>query len=412
MLKLNTLLILSFLGLGALNAQITETVAPGAWTAVINWNNGVPTAGGTATVNHEMFLNIDLGPLSGSDYTFNENVIDPAGGLAHNIDQSNNSDMDYNANVFIEGNYTLNNTSQFIIRSGDTLRVGGNFTSGQNTFVEIEPTGVLYVVGDMEMNNNTAYLINGNVYVEGNLTSRNSASMAGTGNLEVEGDVDIRNASSLFGNTTDCTPGPCEYGSGTGLPIELKSFKAKSTNNHSLKIDWVTASEVNNEFFKVEISENGESFKTLAEVRGAGMSYEEKAYSIVRPNPFPNVKTVYLKLSQYDYDGKTESFNPIAVDLNGTSLGGSTEELVVYPNPSDGTQLNLRVEDLEAGDYELFIMGMDGTVYRNINVIVPDYHYEYEMLNVLKGVSALEKGIYYVRFKNNKINLNSKYIVN
>jgi hypothetical protein len=51
------------------------------------------------------------------------------------------------------------------------------------------------------------------------------------------------------------------------LPIELISFSARATENYC-ELDWVTASETNNDYFTVERSTTGEEFEAVAKVKG------------------------------------------------------------------------------------------------------------------------------------------------
>jgi len=55
----------------------------------------------------------------------------------------------------------------------------------------------------------------------------------------------------------------------TVLPVELVSFTVKSTPGLNV-LEWTTASELNNDFFSVEYSENGLEWEDISRVKGNG----------------------------------------------------------------------------------------------------------------------------------------------
>lgn len=87
------------------------------------------------------------------------------------------------------------------------------------------------------------------------------------------------------------------------LPIVLKSITANCDNNN-VTIQWITATEVNNNYFTLEKSTNGILFETIAKIAGAGNSVFDKSYSYSYYEN-SNAQT-YYRLKQTDYDGKYE----------------------------------------------------------------------------------------------------------
>jgi hypothetical protein len=112
------------------------------------------------------------------------------------------------------------------------------------------------------------------------------------------------------------------------LPISLVKFTADKVAE-KVKIQWTTATEINNEKFIVEKSIDGENFEFLAEQLGAGNSKELNQYEIIDTKPYKG--TSYYRLTQLDFDGRSESFAPVAV--SGTQgalsmdLGANSKEL-------------------------------------------------------------------------------------
>ena len=99
-----------------------------------------------------------------------------------------------------------------------------------------------------------------------------------------------------------------KYGVLNTLPVSLLSFTAERTKDNII-INWSTASEENNGYFTIEKSYDMESWNTLATVGGAGNSNEVIHYEITDIDN----EQVYYRLTQTDFDGKSETFNIISV---------------------------------------------------------------------------------------------------
>ncbi len=85
------------------------------------------------------------------------------------------------------------------------------------------------------------------------------------------------------------------------LPIELSLFQVKAFKNE-IRLDWTTSSEINNDYFTIERSGDGEDFIVLGQVPGAGNSTETEIYSFIDPMPLEGRN--YYRLKQTDYDGQ------------------------------------------------------------------------------------------------------------
>lgn len=114
------------------------------------------------------------------------------------------------------------------------------------------------------------------------------------------------------------------------LPISLQSFEAENIQNKHIRINWITASEVNNDYFTIERSKDGRNWETLTTISGAGNSTQLIEYQYIDEEPLNGVS--YYRLKQTDFNGSYEYFKPGAVSF-------STEEtkLLMYPNPTRNT---------------------------------------------------------------------------
>tara|TARA_R110002049_G_scaffold258433_1_gene434172 strand:- start:656 stop:1828 length:1173 start_codon:yes stop_codon:yes gene_type:complete len=113
----------------------------------------------------------------------------------------------------------------------------------------------------------------------------------------------------------------------TPLPIELTYFKVKKQLNDA-KIEWETASEINNDYFTIEKSYDAEEWNILTTVNGQGNSSTSKKYYIIDQEVNPN-KSTYYRLKQTDFNGDF-SYSEIEF-ISGNRI---TSDLVVYPNPA------------------------------------------------------------------------------
>jgi hypothetical protein len=87
------------------------------------------------------------------------------------------------------------------------------------------------------------------------------------------------------------------------LPVVLISFNAKAVGA-VIKLDWRTASEVDNAGFYIERSANGFTWKDIGFVDGNATTSGVKYYAFGDETPMPGIN--YYRLRQIDFDGKTE----------------------------------------------------------------------------------------------------------
>lgn len=110
------------------------------------------------------------------------------------------------------------------------------------------------------------------------------------------------------------------------------SFNA-SLNNNNVSLNWATASEVNNDYFTIERSKDGQNFEALLTKRGAGNSTVRRDYEANDPNPFQGYS--YYRLKQTDYDGRfTYSKVETIKNKGGNDIDEAAVEITaISPNP-------------------------------------------------------------------------------
>lgn len=111
------------------------------------------------------------------------------------------------------------------------------------------------------------------------------------------------------------------------LPIVLGNFDAECKNG-KVNLTWNTISEVNNDKFIIERSENGLDYDELFIVHGAGNSNQPLNYMATDIKPIRGIG--YYRLKQIDFNGKSEYFPSVTV----TCFNQENNAVNVYPNPA------------------------------------------------------------------------------
>ncbi len=180
------------------------------------------------------------------------------------------------------------------------------------------------------------------------------------------------------------------FSSGGSLPIKLIYFTAK-LNGSIVNFDWATAAEVNNNFFTVERSTNGENFEPLLTKPGAGNSTINLYYNAVDESPLNGYS--YYRLKQTDYDGQY-TYSDIATVKNGESAIGDEQNIeikTVSPNPFvDNFKVSFFSKNAAVVNFSL--MSSSGQLVAQEKIQAEEGINTYEFTDR----SNLRKGIYYL----------------
>ena len=112
---------------------------------------------------------------------------------------------------------------------------------------------------------------------------------------------------------------------GEVLPVELVYFEATKEEGIAV-LNWETASEENNLGFNVEHSTDGDNFRPIGWIEGAGTTIEAQRYEFVDENPIRGLN--YYRLVQKDIDGSLTRFDVEVLTFE------SKFHAAVYPNPT------------------------------------------------------------------------------
>ena len=243
--------------------------------------------------------------------------------------------------------------------AGDTMRIPVDMSVvidlNSPTYVNmrIEVYGTMLFSNGRKINMDADGVVQ--IYDGGILTGGNSGSRLNIG------------ANTWWSGTDPPLMGPVTVSNGGVLPIELIEFNA-IVNEDIVEISWSTASEINNDYFIVEKSQDALEWTITIETKGAGNSVNIVNYFEIDSNPLRGLS--YYRLTQVDFNGDQETFNIIPVEHapNGEGV------MNIYPNPlKRGDCINILFKDVNCiGKQEILVVLRDirgNEVYSKIEVI-------------------------------------------
>lgn len=174
------------------------------------------------------------------------------------------------------------------------------------------------------------------------------------------------------------------------LPIELINFEGERKDNNTVKIDWATSSEINNDYFTIERSLDAINWEEREKIDGAENSNTNLFYSFKDENNSSEI--TYYRLKQTDFDGNYKYSDIINAEPASSSLD-------IYPNPTDGIiTLNSKnnIDKIE-------VINMIGKI-----VYTSDVNSNSKQLDL----SHLPKSTYFIKTSNHSTSEYLKFILN
>ena len=176
-------------------------------------------------------------------------------------------------------------------------------------------------------------------------------------------------------------------------PLELLDLSVTKINNSTL-ISWITSSELNNDYFSLEWSRDGRNFKEIAQIKSKGNHRENQEYGFTHRNPA--LGTNYYRLTQYDLDGRSETFNIVSVTFD-----FDKQDMIIAPNKVNNNLIIEFSKPVENGS--LLIYDMEGQMIKN-SILAKGI----DMINL--DVSGLPSGQYIVKYLDVKGTATKKFV--
>jgi len=251
-----------------------------------------------------------------------------------------------------EGTITINN--------GGYYKIGDIFSASATATIITGTTGNFKIGGSSTIFNGATIINNGHIEISGSLS--NNDSWGGSGTYYIAGAL-AQNGS--FGSNTLGT-----------LPIELVSFTAKSIK-HKTILNWTTATEINNEYFEIQKSINGNEFNTIGTVVGNGNSSILINYSYTDTNS----ETAYYRLKQVDFNNEFEYSPIVYVQTNNASIS------IIQKETSNQFLID------GSGVYQLSLLSTKGTLLYQQNISIEGSR--------AVTIPVSYTGVYLLRLENN-----------
>jgi hypothetical protein len=180
------------------------------------------------------------------------------------------------------------------------------------------------------------------------------------------------------------------------LPIELTGFDAKYEDK-IVKLNWSTSTEINNDFFTIEKSRDGENFETVKVIKESVNSNNTKNYASIDEWPYAGLS--YYRLKQTDLDATFKYSDVRAVNSQNRANG-----LFVQPNPSENF-IDIIFDIPNSQNMSLHIYDMLGKhVYKSELVTNPGFN------KSRHNISELSKGIYFINLVGDETGQPVKFI--
>ncbi|MBL1278974.1 MAG: T9SS type A sorting domain-containing protein [Fluviicola sp.] len=169
------------------------------------------------------------------------------------------------------------------------------------------------------------------------------------------------------------------------LPIELSYFDVFCEENNLL-FKWQTDSEINNDYFTIEKSENGTTFEEVAIIVGAGSSVGTLNYEYKGSLPRDG-KTIF-RLKQTDFDGNYQYSQ-----LRSTKC---KEQIIsIFPNPFS-EKIEIKVNYKLKDDFIVELTNQAGQIVFSSTLLKNSFGIE------LQFQKQFAKGIYFIKIYNEK----------
>jgi hypothetical protein len=141
------------------------------------------------------------------------------------------------------------------------------------------------------------------------------------------------------------------------LPVELVSFTGMAFEDHN-RLEWITASEMNNDYFDIERSDDGINFFSIGRADGHGTTSMRNDYSFNDYSPIEG--TNYYRLKQVDFNGSVTYSQIVTLEFH----RGNMTVTNIKPNPTNG-EVNFDFNSPLESSIHIVITDVTGRVVRD-----------------------------------------------
>lgn len=212
------------------------------------------------------------------------------------------------AGFLLYGDFVVENNFRITVDPGGEFEVRGSFEANNSAVIDFKASSASVGCDMVFKNGGTINMYDSSILsVGGELCSSPGG---GSAVLNIIGDISEPPNTVVYGRL--CANQNINFNNVDPLPIELLSFSFEIHPGVVL-LRWITATEINNDFFTIERSRDMLQWEELGKIQGAGNSNELLSYNFSDRNPVRGIS--YYRLKQTDFDGKFEYFAPVAVNM-------------------------------------------------------------------------------------------------
>ncbi|GAB2801223.1 hypothetical protein GCM10027275_54060 [Rhabdobacter roseus] len=228
---------------------------------------------------------------------------------------------------YIENNGALLNLEAL---SGLTSIPGELFIAGNGSLVSLSGlNNVASLGGNLTIKNNGALTnldgLSGLTSIAGNLFIQNNTQLSTCTILSICAYLNNPpGAVTISGNATGCASQSEVEAACSVLPVSLVDFTA-SAEGTLAQLSWTTAEESNSDYFQVEHSRDGKSWRSLGRVKAQGESTSLQHYTFTDADPAQGENLYRLRIVDVDGSYAYSRLRSLRFERN--------QELVLYPNP-------------------------------------------------------------------------------
>ncbi|HEY8936485.1 MAG TPA: T9SS type A sorting domain-containing protein [Cyclobacteriaceae bacterium] len=187
------------------------------------------------------------------------------------------------------------------------------------------------------------------------------------------------------------------------LPTSLLYFIGYyNKESGEVELKWITASELDNNYFTLERSLDGLTFAAVSNVRGQGTTSGISKYHYTDYANEIKKNSCYYRLSQTDLDGTKKTLEEIYVQRE-----SKPSKVWIYPTPVQQTQnIYIDFEGLLEGIYTVAILNTNGDRIIQEHVNINDNFQSIEIDTV-----AIPKGLYIIHISSTEDTFIQRIIV-
>lgn len=278
---------------------------------------------------------------------------------------------------------TVSNGDIIVVNSGVTLTIDvTNATSLQSKDVIIEVYGTLDFNGTNPTDRNLFLSANSAImlYGTGSLTASGAGSCSqfkkriflngGISTNDVDAIATCTGETSAGANTTNSFSEINAAGgiNGAGpLPVSWVDYSVQLELNQNVVVEWSTATEINNNYFEVEYSVDGQNWSAIAKIESQaanGNSAELLNYSI-KHSTLGLSGNLYYRIKQVDFNGEFDYTDIMSVSLN--------EKPVITIQTLGSGKVNV-ISDLQGSLKTISLLSLNGEI---IETVTTDSDYSF-----------------------------------